>query len=197
MVSKRTRSDVVARDARLILPHQVLMMSSTSSIDENIADVFARFSTNCKNARQICSVRTIVDDVGAPCASPLGSLFTRMPWKLPGDSTEPLEEAQGDPAKSEASKKYQPQREIDRFFVPQRYDPLNAKAPDLQGRYVPPPPERTEGPPGVTSYRTETVPGTHTSAPRGPGRLPGASQAEPSPGAVEGCFRESRISSVR
>ena len=140
VVSKRTRSDVVARDARLILPHQVLMMSSTSSIDENIADVFARFSTNSKNARQICSVRTIVDDVGAPCASPLGSLFTRMPWKLPGDSTEPLEEAQGDPAKSEASKKYQPQREIDRFFVPQRYDPLNAKAPDLQGRYVPPPP---------------------------------------------------------
>jgi hypothetical protein len=59
---------------------------------------------------------------------------------MPGDDSEPLEEALVDAAKAPAGigKKYQGQREIRLFFDPLRYDPLAAKSPTLKD-YVPPP----------------------------------------------------------
>ena len=62
---------------------------------------------------------------------------------MPGDGSEPLEEALGDTLQtappSEVGARYRGQREIRPFFDPLRYDPLAPKAPTLVGD-VPPPP---------------------------------------------------------
>ena len=62
---------------------------------------------------------------------------------MPGDGSEPLEEALGDTLQtappSEVGAKYRVQREIRAFFDPLRYDPLAPKAPTLVGDVQPHP----------------------------------------------------------